>query len=128
MTDMHSGAGQNPAQPQRHEQPAAIQAIKLRHPWRGVVAALLIIVAGLFIYDALYNRPVFSWDIVVAYCRIEGVREGDTRALKLRALHFENANLLHADQKLLDSMHKEWQDRIRAPLRRVWPHPAVLSA
>ena len=67
MTDMHSGAAQDPAQPQRHEQPATIQAIKLRHPWRGVVAALLIIVAGLFIYDALYNRPVFSWDIVVAY-------------------------------------------------------------
>lgn len=67
MTDMQSGAAQNPAQPQRHEQPAAIQAIKLRHPWRGVAAALLIIVAGLFIYDALYNRPVFSWDIVVAY-------------------------------------------------------------
>ncbi len=54
-------------QPQRHEEPAAIQAIRLRHPWRGVVAAVLIILVGLFIYDAAVNRPVYSWDIVVRY-------------------------------------------------------------
>lgn len=68
MNDMHTvAAGENPPQPRRHGEPQAIEAIKLRHPWRAVVAAALIIIVGLFIYDALVNRPVYSWDIVVKY-------------------------------------------------------------
>ena len=68
MSDMQSAAaGASSPQPQRHGEPQAIEAIKLRHPWRAVVAALLIIIVGLFVFDALTNRPVYSWDIVVNY-------------------------------------------------------------
>lgn len=68
MTDTRTeAAGQSAPQPQRHAEPEAIEAIRLRHPWRGVFAAVLVIIVGLFVYDALFNRPVYSWDIVVAY-------------------------------------------------------------
>lgn len=49
------------------EEPQAIEAVRLRHPWRTVFAVVLIIAAGLFIYDAAFNRPVYSWDIVGMY-------------------------------------------------------------
>lgn len=62
-----AAAGSNTPQPRRHGEPQAIEAIKLRHPWRAVIAVVLIIIVGLFIYDALANRPVYSWDIVVKY-------------------------------------------------------------
>lgn len=68
MSDMRSeAAGSVSPQPLRPDEPTAIEAIKLRHPWRAVVAAVLIIIVGLFIYDAAFNRPVYSWDIVVRY-------------------------------------------------------------
>lgn len=67
MTDARTGAAGNTPQPQQHQEPEAIEAIRLRHPWRTVFAAVLVIIVGLFIHDALYNRPVYSWDIVVQY-------------------------------------------------------------
>jgi polar amino acid transport system permease protein len=61
-------AAEHPAsQPQLHQQPEPIQAIRLRHPWRNLCAAVLIIIAVLFIYDAAFNRPVYSWDVVGQY-------------------------------------------------------------
>lgn len=50
-----------------HEEPRAIAAIRLRHPWRAVFAAVLLIVVALFVYDAAFNRPVYSWPIVGQY-------------------------------------------------------------
>lgn len=49
------------------ERAEAIQAIKLRHPWRNVFAVVLIILAVLFIYDAAFNRPVYNWAEVGKY-------------------------------------------------------------
>lgn len=49
------------------ERPEAIQAIRLRHPWRTVFAVVLIILAALFIYDAAFNRPVYNWAEVGKY-------------------------------------------------------------
>lgn len=56
-----------PGAPQQHDEPKAIEAIKLRHPWRNVFAAILIILVALFIYDAAFNRPVFGWATVGKY-------------------------------------------------------------
>ncbi|MBO1901227.1 amino acid ABC transporter permease [Leucobacter weissii] len=72
MSDQHAEAAGRPArQPQRNElrgdEPEAIEAIRLRHPWRTVFAVVLVIAAGLFVYDAAFNRPVYSWDIVGQY-------------------------------------------------------------
>lgn len=68
MSDTRAGAaGRGASQPPEHAEPAAIEAIRLRHPWRGVFAVVLLILAGLFIYDAAFNRPVYSWDVVGQY-------------------------------------------------------------
>ncbi|NLB47711.1 MAG: amino acid ABC transporter permease, partial [Microbacteriaceae bacterium] len=50
-----------------HQEPAPIQAVRLRHPWRNTFAVILVILAALFIYDAAFNRPVYSWDVVAQY-------------------------------------------------------------
>lgn len=55
------------ASPQHHDEPQAIEAIKLRHPWRNFFAVLLVLVAAIFIYDAAFNRPVFGWATVGQY-------------------------------------------------------------
>lgn len=66
-TQRYEAAGQNTPQPQSHQQPEPIQAVRLRHPWRIVFATVLLIIAVLFIYDAAFNRPVYSWDVVAQY-------------------------------------------------------------
>ena len=84
MNDMQTAAaGTSSPQPRRHDEPQAIEAIKLRHPWRSVVAAVLIIIVGLFIYDALANRPVYSWDLVVKYLFDVRVLNGLWQTLQL---------------------------------------------
>ncbi|CAG7608504.1 amino acid ABC transporter permease [Leucobacter soli] len=68
MSDMRSGdAGPTAPHPSAHAEPEAIQAIKLRHPGRTVFAVVLILLAGLFLYDTAFNRPVYNWGIVGQY-------------------------------------------------------------
>ncbi|MHA3685355.1 amino acid ABC transporter permease [Leucobacter sp. HY1910] len=56
-----TGAGPAASPPTAQVVPEAIQAIKLRHPWRNTFAVVLVLIAALFIYDAAFNRPVFNW-------------------------------------------------------------------
>src|SRR5690606_36828642 len=49
------------------ERAEAIEAIRLRHPWRTVFAVVLIILAALFIYNAAFNRPAYNWPEVGKY-------------------------------------------------------------
>jgi len=63
---MSSGTA-GPGAPQSPQQPEAIEAIRLRHPWRAVFATVLILIAVLFLADAAFNRPVYSWDVVAKY-------------------------------------------------------------
>ena len=68
MSDTQSpGAGPSASHPDAHAVPQRIEAIRLRHPWRTVFATVLLIIVALFIYDAAFNRPVYSWDIVGQY-------------------------------------------------------------
>lgn len=46
--------------------PLAIEAVRLRHPWRVVLAALLVLVLVLFIVDAA-GRPAYDWPTVARY-------------------------------------------------------------
>lgn len=62
-----AGAGRDAPHPTAHAKPEAIQAIKLRHPWRNIFAVVLVVIAVLFIYDAAFNRPVFNWGEVGKY-------------------------------------------------------------
>ncbi|MBB4071381.1 amino acid ABC transporter permease [Leucobacter sp. OH2974_COT-288] len=50
-----------------HAEPEPIKAIPVRHPWRTVFAAVVLIAVALFLYDAAFNRPVYSWDVVAKY-------------------------------------------------------------
>ncbi|GAA2834879.1 amino acid ABC transporter membrane protein (PAAT family) [Leucobacter komagatae] len=52
---------------ERHAEPEAIRAIRRKHPWRVIFAVLLVLIAGVFIYDAAFNRPVFAWPEVGKY-------------------------------------------------------------
>ncbi|PRI12384.1 amino acid ABC transporter permease [Leucobacter massiliensis] len=69
MTDTASRApsGETPSGPAAHATPEQIQAIRLRHPWRTVFAAVLVIIAALFLYDTAFNRPVYGWPEVGKY-------------------------------------------------------------
>ena len=45
---------------------AAIDAVPLRHPWRWVGAAVIIVLVGLFIYGAATN-PAYGWSTYRKY-------------------------------------------------------------
>ncbi|MFA5606480.1 MAG: amino acid ABC transporter permease [Leucobacter sp.] len=68
MSDTRDGGAKSQAShPLTAAEPEAIEAIRLRHPWRTVFATVIVIIAALFIYDAAVNRPVYSWDVVGQY-------------------------------------------------------------
>ncbi|MCW2289404.1 amino acid ABC transporter permease [Leucobacter luti] len=68
MSETTPGAAGRPApQPEAEIDPQAIEAIRLRHPWRTVFAVVLAVIAVLFIYDAAFNRPVYNWGEVGKY-------------------------------------------------------------
>ena len=70
MSDMQSRPAESttpPAGPGAETPPEAIKAIKLRHPWRTVLAVVLAALAVLFIVDAAINRPVYNWPEVGKY-------------------------------------------------------------
>lgn len=68
MSDTRAEAAEgSSSQPRQHAEPEAIQAIRRRHPWRTIFAVVLVVLVGLFVYDAAVNRPVYAWDIVGAY-------------------------------------------------------------
>ncbi len=84
MADMNSeAAGSRTPQPTAHAEPQAIEAIRLRHPWRNVFAAVLILIAVLFLYDTAFNRPVYNWAIVGQYLFDTRILEGAWYTLQL---------------------------------------------
>lgn len=40
--------------------PQAIDAVPLRHPWRWVAAAVILVIVALFLYGAATN-PAYGW-------------------------------------------------------------------
>jgi polar amino acid transport system permease protein len=62
--------------------PAAIDAVPLRHPWRWVGAAVILILAGLFIYGAATN-PAYGWATYAKYLFNERILFGVWNTLQL---------------------------------------------
>lgn len=62
--------------------PAVIDAIPLRHPWRWVGAAVVLVLAALFIYGAATN-PAYGWDTYLKYLFDERVSEAAWNTLQL---------------------------------------------
>lgn len=75
-------SGSNPA-PLRGAEAEPIKAIKLRHPWRWVFSALIILVAANFVWDAAINRPVYDWDTFGKYIFDKRISEAALVTLEL---------------------------------------------
>lgn len=83
MSHTRPGAGEDTSHPSAYAEPEAIQAIKLRHPWRTTFAVVLVLAAALFIYDTAFNRTVYNWPEVGKYLFDERIVTGAGYALQL---------------------------------------------
>ncbi len=62
--------------------PQAIDAIPLRHPWRWVAAAVILVIVALFLYGAATN-PAYGWPTYLEYLFNERVLLGVFNTLQL---------------------------------------------
>ncbi len=62
--------------------PEAIDAVPLRHPWRWVAAAVIIVIVGLFLYGAATN-PAYGWSTFLEYLFNERILLGVANTLQL---------------------------------------------
>ncbi len=62
--------------------PESIDAVPLRHPWRWVTAAVLIVLVGLFLYGAATN-PAYGWSTFAEYMFNERILLGVSNTLQL---------------------------------------------
>jgi polar amino acid transport system permease protein len=59
-----------------------IKAIRLRHPWRTVLAVVLILILALFVIDAA-RRPAYDWPSVAKYIFDRRISEAAVNTLQL---------------------------------------------
>ncbi len=62
--------------------PAPIDAVPLRHPWRWVTAAAILVIVGLFLWGAATN-PAYGWSTYREYLFNERVLKGVWNTLQL---------------------------------------------
>ncbi len=62
--------------------PSAIDAVPLRHPWRWVTAAVIIVLVGLFLYGAATN-PAYGWPTFFEYLFHERILLGVFNTIQL---------------------------------------------
>lgn len=62
--------------------PAVIDAVPLRHPWRWVGAAVIVVLVGLFIYGAATNKA-YGWSTYTEYLFNERILFGVLNTLQL---------------------------------------------
>lgn len=53
-------------------------------------------------------RDLKEWDLVMAYCHVNGGRDGDQRVVSLKSIRFEAANALHMDKKFATALLQKW--------------------
>lgn len=68
--------------PPQSSSPQAIDAVPLRHPWRWVAAAGIIVLVGLFLYGAATN-PAYGWSTFGEYLFNERILLGVFNTLQL---------------------------------------------
>ncbi|TSD98052.1 amino acid ABC transporter permease [Skermania sp. ID1734] len=69
----------------RTTEPAAIEAVPLRRPGRWIAAAVVVILAGLFVYGAATNAA-YGWDIYGRYLFDRRISAGAWRTIELTVL------------------------------------------
>jgi polar amino acid transport system permease protein len=62
--------------------PAAIDAVPLRHPWRWTAAVVIIVLVGLFLYGVATN-PAYRWPVFFEYLFNERIMLGVSNTLQL---------------------------------------------
>lgn len=67
MSEKDNGAAGDTSRPRPFYESEPIEAVKLKHPWRIVIAVLLVLAAAAFLYDAAFERPNFEWPVVGQY-------------------------------------------------------------
>ncbi|TFV55388.1 amino acid ABC transporter permease [Mycobacterium sp. PS03-16] len=70
------------ADPSPRADPAAIDAVPLRHPWRWVAAVVIIVLVALFLYGAATNEA-YGWDTYVKYLFDKRISEAAWNTLQL---------------------------------------------
>ena len=63
-------------------QPAAIDAVPLRHPWRWAAATVIVILVVLFLYGAATN-PAYGWQTYAKYLFDKRISQGAWNTLQL---------------------------------------------
>jgi polar amino acid transport system permease protein len=63
-------------------EPEPIRAVRLRHPWRAVLAVLLILMLALFVIDAA-GRPAYDWPSVAKYIFDRRISQAAVNTLQL---------------------------------------------
>jgi polar amino acid transport system permease protein len=63
----------------------AIRAVKLRHPWRNIIAIIIILYLVAAIWDAL-GRKAFDWDVYVQYLFDQHISAGALITIELTVL------------------------------------------
>jgi amine acid ABC transporter, permease protein, 3-TM region, His/Glu/Gln/Arg/opine family len=81
MTAPDSGAGAAGASPQ-HTEAAPIKAVKLRHPWRAVIAVIILVYVLAFLWDAA-SRKAFQWDIFAKYLFDQRISQAALNTIQL---------------------------------------------
>jgi polar amino acid transport system permease protein len=76
-----SATGSIPS-PDGADEAEVIKAVKLRHPWRALIAAVLIIYLIAFLWDAA-SRKAFQWDIFAKYLFDQRISEAALNTLQL---------------------------------------------
>jgi polar amino acid transport system permease protein len=75
------------------EQAEVIRAIKLRHPWRNVLAVVVLLALALFILDAA-QRPAYSWGTFGKYLFDQRISQAALNTLILTVLSMVSAVIL----------------------------------
>jgi polar amino acid transport system permease protein len=76
------GLPADPAAPAVPSDPEPIRAVRLRHPWRAILAVLLILVFALFVIDAA-GRPAYDWPSVGKYLFDRRISQAAVNTLQL---------------------------------------------
>jgi polar amino acid transport system permease protein len=60
-----------------------IRAVRMRHPWRNLIAIVIVIYAAAFVYDAAFHVPAFQWDVFGKYLFDKRISEAALNTIQL---------------------------------------------
>lgn len=86
-------SGRPAAQTAQAAQAAPIKAVRLRHPWRNLIAVVIVVYAAAFIWDAA-NRQAFDWPTYAKYIFDRNISQAALVTIELTVLSMVIAAVL----------------------------------